>query len=188
MYQPGKAYWDVMRRVEHHVFLRNFYESWVPYTEEFEQMHDIIKEELGEVASTAVFAKTFRMFTEYHKALQKDPNAIYRENVQVRLPAPEPIKPLVELVPDFHNLALEKQNETRAEITDAYIEEMRVRNTPKYEVRDVMWSEDSEMIKRCIIGALVNPEIGREGMPKVVFASIDKYIYELKAGDPMLIK
>lgn len=212
--KKDKAYWDMKRQAEHHSLLKGFYNSWVPYTEEFEQLHDIVEEELGEAASTAVLAQTFRTLAKYHKAAQQDSDAIFRENVEVELPRPEPVNRTVEidLGPNFHNLQPEKQNEMIAEITVAYREEMRARNTPQYEVRDVTWAEETEMIKECIVGALTNPEIGWEGipkeqaiairerlineipaagfleLPKVVFASSDKYIYELKAGDPLLIK
>ena len=196
-----------------HSLLKMFYESWVPYTEEFEQMYDIVKEELGEVGSTVALAVTFRTLAKYHKASQRDPDSIYRENVQVRLPDPEPLKPLVELVPDYHNLPLEKQNEIRTQITDAYIEERRARrNMPKYEVRDVTWGEETEMMKRCLLGPLEDlqidgeripeeqalairerliNEIPAEGfleLPELIWAYNGKYMGELKAGDPLLVK
>ncbi len=128
-----------------HSLLKGLYESWVPYTEEFEQMYDIVKEELGEMESTAVLAKTFRTLTKYHKAAQKDPDAIYRENVRVELPAPEPVNTMVALGPEFYILSKEKQNEIINELTDAQIEAMRANNTQKYEVRDVTWAEEVEM-------------------------------------------
>ena len=210
--KKDKAYWDMKRRVEHHSLLKGFYDSWVPYTEEFEQLHDIVQEELGESGSTAVLAQTFRTLKDYHQAAQKDPDAIFRENAQVIPPDPEPINTTVELGPNFHNLSPEKQNKILAELSNAYMEEWMARNNPQYEVRDVTWAEETEMLKRCIVGALTNPEIGWEGipkeqaiairerlineipaagfleLPKVVFASSDKYIYELKPGDPLLIK
>ena len=58
----------MMRRVDHHRLLKSFYNSWVPYTEEFEQLHDIIQEELCEVGSTAILAKTFETLKDYHQA------------------------------------------------------------------------------------------------------------------------
>lgn len=64
-----------------HRFLRKFYESRVPYTKEFDQMHDIIKEELGEVNNARVLGVTFETLKDYHLAVQKDPEGIYRENV-----------------------------------------------------------------------------------------------------------
>ena len=223
-YQPGKAsewpkekdkaYWDMKRRAEHHSLLKSFYNSWVRYTEEFEQMHDIVQEELGESASTAVLAQTFDTLKAYHQAAQRDPDSIYRENVEVIPPDPEPANTTVEvdLGPDFQNLPLEKQKKILAELSHAYTEEMMARNNPQYEVRDVTWAEQTEMMKRCIVGALTNPEIGWEGIPKdqaitirdrlideipaegflelpeVVFSPNGKDIGELKAGDPLLIK
>ena len=67
------------RRSDHHSLLKMFYESWVPYVEEFEQMHGIVKEELGKNASTAVLAIRFRTLKKYHQAAQQDPDAIFRE-------------------------------------------------------------------------------------------------------------
>ena len=54
--------------VGNHNLLKMFYESKLPYTEEFEQMHDIVQEELGEVGSTVALAVTFRTLAKYHKA------------------------------------------------------------------------------------------------------------------------
>ena len=48
-HHPEIAYGDPnvdVGLVKNHGFLRNFYQSRLPYTEEFERMHDIIKEEL----------------------------------------------------------------------------------------------------------------------------------------------
>ena len=53
----------------------------MPYTKEFDQMHDIIKEELGEVNNARVLGVTFETLKDYHLAVQKDPEGIYRENV-----------------------------------------------------------------------------------------------------------
>ena len=214
--KKDKAYWDMMRRVDHHSLLKDFYDSWVRYTEEFEQLHDIVQEELGEVGSTAVLAQTFETLKDYHQAAQRDPDSIYRENVEVIPLDPEPTDPMdtmVVLGPDFHNLPSEKQNKILAELSSAYIEERRARrNMPKYEVRDVTWAERTERLATLIIGALTNPEIGWEGipkdqaiairdrlineipaagfleLPKVVFASNTKYEFQLKPGDPLLVK
>lgn len=213
--KKDKAYWEMMRRVEHHSLLKSFYDSWVRYTEEFEQLHDIVQEELGETGSTAVLAQTFETLKDYHQAAQRDPDSIYRENAEVIPPDPEPIDPMdtmVVLGPDFQNLPQSKQNKIIAELSNAYMEESRARNNPQYEVRDVTWGEETEMMKRCLLGALTNPEIGWEGipkeqaitirdrlideipaagfleLPKVVFSSNTKYEFQLKPGDPLLIK
>ena len=213
--KKDKAYWEMMRRVEHHSLLKSFYDSWVRYTEEFEQLHDIVQEELGEVGSTAVLAQTFETLKDYHQAAQKDPDAIYRENVEVIPPDPEPIDPMdtmVVLGPDFHNLSPEKQNEIIAELSNDYMEESRARDNPQYEVRDVTWGEETEMMKRCLLGPLEDLQIDGERiseehalairerlineipaagfleLPKVVFASNTKYEFQLKPGDPLLVK
>ena len=161
--KKDKAYWDMMRRVDHHSLLKSFYDSWVPYTEEFEQLHDIVQEELGETASTAVLAVTFRTLAKYHKASQRDPDSIYRENAEVIPPGPEPTYPMdtmVVLGPDFQNLPQSKQNEIITELTNAYREEQNAIDNQQYEVRDVTWAERTERLATLIIGALTNPEIG----------------------------
>ena len=223
-YQPGKAsewpkekdkaYWDMKRRAEHHSLLKGFYNSWVPYTEEFEQLHDIVQEELGEVENTVALAVTFRTLAKYHKAAQRDPDSVYRENVEVIPPDPEPANTTVEvdLGPDFQNLPLEKQKKILAELSHAYTEEMMARNNPPYEVRDVTWAEETELLKECLLGPLEDLKIRGEGitedqalairdrlideipaegfleLPEVVFSPNGKDIGELKAGDPLLIK
>ena len=213
--KKDKAYWDMKRRVDRHSLLKSFYDSWVRYTEEFEQLHDIVQEELGEVENTGALAVTFRTLAKYHKAAQRDPDSIYRENAQVIPPDPEPTYPMdtmVVLGPNFQNLPQSKQNEIIAELSNAYMEEWMARNNPQYEVRDVTWAERTERLATLIIGALTNPEIGWEGipkdqaiairerlineipaeglleLPKVVFASNTKYEFQLKPGDPLLVK
>ena len=213
--KKDKAYWDMKRRVDRHSLLKSFYDSWVPYTEEFEQLHDIVEEELGEVGGTVALAVTFRTLAKYHKAAQRDPDSIYRENVEVIPPDPEPIDPMdtmVVLGPDFQNLSKDKQNEIIAELSNAYMEESGARNNPQYEVRDVTWAEETEMLKRCLLGPLEDLQIGEERipeeqalairerlineipaagfleLPKVFFSSNTKYEFELKAGDQLLIK
>lgn len=198
-----------------HSLLKMFYESWVPYTEEFEQMHDIVQEELGEVGSTVALAVTFRTLAKYHKAAQQDPDSVYRENVEVIPPDPEPTDPMdtmVVLGPDFKNLPQSKQNEIIAELSNAYMEESRARDNPQYEVRDVTWAERAERLATLIIGPLVNQRIGWEGIPKeqaiairdrlineipsegflelpeVIWAYNGKYMGELKPGNQLLIK
>lgn len=84
---------------------------------------------------------------------------------------------------------------------------------PQYQTVDITWGEEAESQKRCIIGALckkIQPdqpwmtdeqalairerllnEIPGEGfweMPKIAFASVQRYEKELKPGDPLLIK
>ena len=213
--KKDKAYWDMMRRVEHHSLLKSFYDSRVRYTEEFEQLHDIVQEELGESASTAVLAQTFETLKDYHKAAQRDPDAIFRENVRVELPVPEANELLEQefvLGEDFFSLPEEGQQVYLSALLEPRRKAIRDQIDPPTERRDVTWGEETEMIKRCIVGALTNPEIGWEGipkdqaiairdrlideipaegfleLPKVVFASNTKYEFQLKPGDPLLIK
>ena len=210
--KKNKAYWEMMRRVEHHSLLKDFYDSWVRYTEEFEHLHDIVQEELGEVGSTVALAVTFRTLAKYHKAAQRDPDSIYRENVRVELPKPEPVNTMVALGPEFYSLPLEKQIQISNELIDAQIEAMRANNTQKYEVRDVTWAERTERLATLIIGPLVNQRTGWEGIPKeqaiairdrlineipaagflelpeLIWAYNGKYMGELKPGDPLLVK
>ena len=195
-----------------HSLLKMFYESWVPYTKEFEQMHDIVQEELGEVGSTVALAVTFRTLAKYHKAAQRDPDSVYRENVRVEMPKPEPVNTMVALGPEFYSLPKEKQIQISNELIDAQIEAMRANNTQKYEVRDVTWAERTERLATLVIGPLVNQRTGWEGIPKeqaiairdrlineipsegflelpeVIWAYNGKYMGELKPGDPLLIK
>lgn len=70
--KKDKAYCEMRRQALNHRFLRKFYESWVPYTKEFEQMHDIIKEELNEVNNARVLGVTFGTLKDYHLAAQKN--------------------------------------------------------------------------------------------------------------------
>ena len=49
--------------------------------------------------------------------------------------------------------------ELRASWSEEYVEQLRAyRNTPKSEVRDVTWGEQSKRLKKGIIGALWNGE------------------------------
>lgn len=41
-----------------------------PYTNEFEQMYNIIKEEFGEVDDTITIGRTFNTLKEYHQVVQ----------------------------------------------------------------------------------------------------------------------
>ena len=96
----------MLELVESHGFLRNFYESKLPYTEEFEQMHDIIKEELGETANdiiipandTILQGMVFDQLKKYHHAMAKDPEEIRWKNVKrtIQPPMPELLPSMLE--------------------------------------------------------------------------------------------
>ena len=77
---------------------------------------------------------------------------------------------------------------------------------PKYEVRDITWGEEAESLKRIIIGRLMDqmekgesvairerlldeiPAAGFLKMGRGGFISRDRYIKELRPGDPLLIR
>ena len=196
---------QMSRLVQNHGFLRNFYSSYLPYTEEFEQMCNIIEEEFGEVDDPIPLGWTFNTLKRYHQAAQRDPDEIYRENAQVQLPRPD-----LQNEPSYQVFSLEDIQNGAAE---EWEEKMMNALIPDYEVRDVTWGEEAESLKEGILGHLMNPkEIGRylgieesvamaiqerlvneipaEGflkMPKVGFAFSQKYQGELKPGDPLLI-
>ncbi len=213
--KKNKAYWEMMRRVEHHSLLKDFYDSWVRYTEEFEHLHDIVQEELGEVGSTAVLAQTFETLKDYHQAAQRDPDSIYRENVRVELPVPEANELLEQefvLGEDFFSLPEEGQQVYLAALLEPRRKAIRDQIDPPTERRDVTWAEETEMLKRCLLGPLEDLQIDGERisdehalairerlineipaagfleLPKVVFASNTKYEFQLKPGDPLLVK
>ena len=213
--KKDKAYRDMMRRVEHHSLLKMFYDSWVPYTEEFEQLHDIVQEELGEVGSTVALAVTFRTLAKYHKAAQRDPDSVYRENVRVELPVPEANELLEQefvLGEDFFSLPEEGQQVYLAALLEPRRKAIRDQIDPPTERRDVTWREETEMLKECLLGPLGDLQIDGERipeeqalairerlineipaagfleLPKVVFSSNTKYEFQLKPGDPLLIK
>lgn len=88
MYQPGKgaewpeekkdkAYWEMKQRVENHGFLRHFYDSYLPYTEE-----------VGEFDAIFEIGKASESLKDYHQIMAQAPDAIYRKNVQVCRPQP----------------------------------------------------------------------------------------------------
>ena len=219
--KKDKAFWDMMRRVQNHGFLRHFYASYLPYTKEFEQMCNIIEEEFGEVDDPIPLGWTFNALKDYHLAVQRDPDEIYMENARVENEPSLPPEPVIisaeDLGEEFQDLPVEDQNMLVRELTKDYMKEhmkdYQAFGMPSYEVRDITWGEETENLKECILGPLVNPkEIGDLGMEesvalaiqerlineipaegflrmgKEVFAYNSKYESELKPGDPLLIK
>ena len=216
--KTDKAFWDMMRRVQNHGFLRRFYSRYLPYTEEFEQMCNIIEEEFGETDNTIVLGWTFNTLKEYHQAAQRDPDEIYRENAQVELPTPErkefPNEAAI-LGDDFHNLHKEEQQKRLVTLQLAFREYMEYApEMASYEVRDVTWGEEAENLKECILGALISndanpdqpwmseeqaraiqerlvneiPAAGFLEMGEESLCYVANYESELKAGDQLLIK
>ena len=83
----GKEYWEMLRMIENHGFLRNFYKSSVPHTEEFEKMYNIVKEELEEKAVNPIMLGwTFESLKNYHQVKAQNPDAVYQASAQIELP------------------------------------------------------------------------------------------------------
>ena len=217
--KKDKAYWEMRERVQNHSFLRRFYESKLRYTKEFEQLYDIVHEEAGEKADNPiVLARTFRTLQRYHQAKAQDPEAVYKKNARVAIrpqPMPEPPDMLAGLTPQqlaaYKALPGEARRKMTAELRykqrKEYTEKLQAYYAqPRSEVRDITWGEETESMKRIIIGHMMDQvekseaesirerllnEIPAEGfleMGWVGFGSDHSYELELKQGDPLLIK
>ena len=209
--KKDEDFWDMMQRVGNHGFLRNFYASYLPYTEEFEQMYNIVKEEFGEVDDAITLGWTFNTLKEYHQAAQRDPEEVYRENARVEIPnTPDPAIEEFTLGDEFYNLPEKAQQEYLSVLQKAY----EANRLPfKHEVRDITWGERAEDLKEGIIGHLMDQkdyeqlmeesvaraiqerllnEIPAEGFlemgEKERLCYVSTYESELKPGDPLLIK
>ena len=162
------AYWKMQEMVNNHGFLRDFYESRLPYTEEFEQMHDIITEEVGEKAeNTVMMGWAFNALKDYHQAVAQAPDAIYRKNAQVYQPQPPPQNPpsvLNGLTPEqlavYRALPRSERMAMTAELREERAQEMRRRieafqASQRYQTVDITWGEQAEREKEYILGSLL---------------------------------
>ena len=153
-----------------HGFLRNFYASHLPYTEEFEQMHDIIKEELGELADDTVLqGMVFDRLKKHHHAMAKDPESIRWKNVKRTIPPPEPeLLPsmLESLTPEqfavYRALPGDLRRAMTRELRHSRDQEMRRRieayhKADTTEIVDVTWGEEAQEWKDSIIAELIHP-------------------------------
>ncbi len=167
--EETNAYDKMARMVSNHGFLKRFYESKLPYTEEFEQMYDIVKEELGEELHPIPLGWTFETLRKYHQAKHRDPDSVYRKNARVHSPIPKQEPTII----NINNLPLEEQatfqNMTKQEKLKFMMEtaeEIRRENNPHFdnpvEVRDVTWGERVEDYKESILGSLRRPPMPRE--------------------------
>ena len=217
--EKGDDYWKMAGMVRNHGFLKRFYESKVPYTEEFEQMYDIVKEEIGEDLDPVTLGWTFETIRKYHQAKQLDPDSIYQENAHVRRPIPEqePTIIAVKNLPPEEQATL--QNMTKQEKIKFVMEtadEIRRENNPyfdsPFEVRDVIWGDEAEILRESILEELTKREdnsrlmsmekateirdrllneIPADGFLEKGHKSlryVSRYERELKPGDPLLIK
>ena len=128
----------MMRRVGDHSFLRRFYTSYLPYTEEFEQMYDIIKEEFGETDNTLALGWMFETFRDYHLTAQRNPEEIYMEN-EPSLP-PEPVIISIDhLGEEYKSLPVEEQSMLVRGLAKDCMKAYQAFGMPSYEVRDTTW-------------------------------------------------
>ena len=203
--EKDDAYWNMLELVRDHNFLRNFYESKLPYTEEFEQMHDIIKEELGEMANDTIIlandtilqGKVFDRLKKYHHAMTKDPKEVCRKNVQreIRPPMPELLPSMLEsLTPEqlavYRALPGEVRREMTRELRRSRDQEMRKRieayhNSFKTVTVDVTWEEEAQKWKESISAELLlhkseHNEMEEPNMPEEqAIALVDRLLNEI---------
>ena len=140
------------RMIRIHGFLKRCYEDKLPYTEEFEQMCDIGKEELDKELRPFALGKVFESLKDYHKAAQHESDSIYRKNARILRPMPQQEPTIIavkDLLPEeqatFQKITNQEKMKFLAETAD---EEIRRANNPHFdflvEVRDVTWGERAE--------------------------------------------
>ena len=162
-------YWKMAMMVENHSFLKEFYKSKLPYTEEFEKMYDIVKEELGEEPHPIQLGWIFNTIRDYHKLAQLDPDLVYQKNARVHRKTPEQ-KPTIiaikELPPEaqatYQSLTKQEQikfiAETAAEIqpkNDSFFD-------PLFEESGSTLADEAESLRESILGELTDPIMPRE--------------------------
>ena len=166
--ERDKAYWEMRERVINHSRLRYFYENKLRYTEEFEQLYDIVKETAGEekADNPIILGKAFNALKEYHQANAQDPQSLYRENARVALPLQPPPRlqsVLAGLTPQqievYKALPPNEKRAMTAELRyghrKEFGEKLRAYHArPQYEIRDVTWGERTESRKEIIMGNL----------------------------------
>ncbi len=166
--ERDKAYKKMRDLVEKHGFLRYFYENRLRYTKEFEQLYDIVQEELGKekADNPIILGRAFNALKAYHQANAQAPEAIYQKNARVALPRPPPPRQtsmLASLTPQqleaYKDLPESERRamtaELRASRSKEYVEQLRAHHSaPKYQIKDITWAERAESRKQIIIGNL----------------------------------
>ena len=221
--EKGDDYWEMAMMVDNHSFLKEFYKSKLPYTEEFEQMYDIVKEEIGEEPHPIQLGWIFNTIRDYHKLAQLDPDSVYRKNARVRRPVSEQ-KPTIIVVKDLPPEAQATYQSLTKQERIKFIAETAAEIQPKndtffdhlFEESGGTLADEAESLRESILGELTDPIMPREddsrlmSMEKAteirdrllneipaagflegvkgVFAYNEEYEYELKPGDPLLIK
>ena len=106
------------------------------YTEEFEQMCNIIQEECGEGDDPTPLGWTFETLKDYRQAVQRDLEEIYMENAP-SLPS-EPVIISIDLLgEEYKNLPVKDQNMLVRELAKDYMKDYQAFGMPSYEVRDI---------------------------------------------------
>ena len=166
-FDPDETDRKMRDMVQNHGFLRYFYENKLRYTEEFEQMYDIVQEEVGEekADNPIIIGKVFTTLRGYYHAKAQDPDAIYRKNARVYRPQlpPKPPDMLAGLTPEQlaayralpGEVRREMTRELRASQSEEYVEQLRAyNNTLRYQTVDITWGEEAESRRGIIIGNL----------------------------------
>ena len=82
-FDPDETDRKMRDMVENHEFLRYFYENGLRYTKEFEQLYDIVQEEVEEKADNPiVLARTFRLLQRYHQAKAQHPEVTIEKTLK----------------------------------------------------------------------------------------------------------
>lgn len=157
------------KMVKNHGFLKMFHNSRLPYTEEFEQLYDIVKEVAGEEKADNPFALgwTFEHLKDYHQAKAQDPETIYRKNAQVaipRQPPPKIKKGIAEtLTPEqymaYRAFPERERRAMTAELRDSRQKELRAQlrayhALTQYQTVDITWGERVEKLRKLICSDL----------------------------------
>ena len=166
-----ELYNKMERMIRIHGFLKRFYEGKMPYTEEFEQICDIGKEELDKELRPFALGEAFESLKDYHKAAQRESDSIYWKNARILRPMPKQEPTIIavkDLLPEgqatFQNMTNQEKMKFLAETAD----EIRRANNPHFdflvEVRDVTVGRKNgrtnraEYLKESTLGALTAPQ------------------------------
>ena len=183
--EKGDDYWEMAMMVDNHSFLKEFYKSKLPYTEEFEKMYDIVKEELGEEPHPIQLGWIFNTIRDYHKLAQLDPEA------QATYPSmSETVSEIQPRNVPFFDPLFEESGGTLADevesLRESILGELTDSIIPGEDDSQLMSIEKATEIRDRLLNEIPAAAF-LEGV-KGVFAYNEEYKLELKAGDPLLIK
>jgi hypothetical protein len=170
---------DHVVRVYRHGFMRYFYENPTRYSRGFEEIYKILESEgLGDNPMAA--ASIWNDMYSYHRAHEKDPDAIWKEDDVdydvIELPDGTRTVGLVKKTKTFSDLAddLHEMVVGKFLIDSLWIDQEKISETEARRIRDRLFDEiDAESFLE-------------HRWP--TFAYNGTYEQELQAGDPMMIK